>query len=315
MAQWLATYCLCGDLRREWASHPIAQDSKNCAAAEAAGWASALAVTETGSELLSCLNGMRHSVSAPSAVLIRNAPVDQVLPPTPTAEEDALTRCLASEMVLWGVSSILGGQVGYAQERNGRFVHNILPLAQHKTEATSLGSAVALGLHSECAFHEQRPDFVCLLCLRGGDAETIIVPVDDVVPLLSQGDLRTLEARKFEIDPPLSFRQSAEVAPTRNVAVLGHRFCRPSVRYHATNTKGMDRAAAMALEALHAAFQQKALRAEYRIRLMAGDLLIIDNRHAVHGRGAYSARFNGGDRWLLRVYVRTELQRPTIIES
>ena len=39
----------------------------------------------------------------------------------------------------------------------------------------------------------------------------------------------------------------------------------------------------------------------------AGDLLIIDNTVAVHGRSPFTPRFDGTDRWLQRTFVVSDL--------
>jgi L-asparagine oxygenase len=36
-------------------------------------------------------------------------------------------------------------------------------------------------------------------------------------------------------------------------------------------------------------------------------LLIIDNRRAVHGRTAFTPRYDGRDRWLKRAYLVSDL--------
>jgi L-asparagine oxygenase len=41
--------------------------------------------------------------------------------------------------------------------------------------------------------------------------------------------------------------------------------------------------------------------------LTPGDLLVVDNRAAVHGRTAFSARYDGGDRWLRRCFAVADL--------
>ena len=41
--------------------------------------------------------------------------------------------------------------------------------------------------------------------------------------------------------------------------------------------------------------------------LEAGDLLVVDNRRAVHGRSEFRARFDGTDRWLQRTFVVDDL--------
>ena len=41
--------------------------------------------------------------------------------------------------------------------------------------------------------------------------------------------------------------------------------------------------------------------------LEAGDLLVVDNAVAVHGRSPFTARFDGTDRWLQRTFVVSDL--------
>ena len=41
--------------------------------------------------------------------------------------------------------------------------------------------------------------------------------------------------------------------------------------------------------------------------LEPGDLLVIDNHVAVHGRSPFTARFDGTDRWLQRTFVVDDL--------
>lgn len=43
------------------------------------------------------------------------------------------------------------------------------------------------------------------------------------------------------------------------------------------------------------------------VRLEPGDLLVVDNRRAIHGRSAFPARYDGFDRWLQRMYVARDL--------
>jgi alpha-ketoglutarate-dependent taurine dioxygenase len=41
--------------------------------------------------------------------------------------------------------------------------------------------------------------------------------------------------------------------------------------------------------------------------LQAGDVLVIDNERAVHGRTPFVPRYDGTDRWLKRALVVTSL--------
>ena len=43
------------------------------------------------------------------------------------------------------------------------------------------------------------------------------------------------------------------------------------------------------------------------VALEAGDLLVVDNAVAVHGRSPFTPRFDGTDRWLQRTFVVSDL--------
>ncbi len=51
------------------------------------------------------------------------------------------------------------------------------------------------------------------------------------------------------------------------------------------------------------------------IVLEPGDICFIDNRRAVHGRRAFKARYDGGDRWFKRMNVTRDLRRSRAARS
>ena len=48
-------------------------------------------------------------------------------------------------------------------------------------------------------------------------------------------------------------------------------------------------------------------RAKGGVVLTPGDLLMINNRTAVHGRSFFVPRYDGENRWLQRTYLRKDL--------
>ena len=64
-----------------------------------------------------------------------------------------------------------------------------------------------------------------------------------------------------------------------------------------------------ALSALHAAVKL----ASRRVVLKAGELLVIDNDRAVHGRTPFVPRYDGTDRWLKRALVVTALPTTDVV--
>lgn len=70
-------------------------------------------------------------------------------------------------------------------------------------------------------------------------------------------------------------------------------------------TQPLTERAAAALVELQLLFERTARTA----RLEPGDLAVVDNRITVHGRTAFSPRFDGTDRWLQRTFVLADLRR------
>jgi hypothetical protein len=87
------------------------------------------------------------------------------------------------------------------------------------------------------------------------------------------------------------------------MAVLTGDRRRPSMVFDADLMVGIDEEADDALGALTDA----TVACHTSVALEAGDLLVVDNSVAVHGRSPFAARFDGTDRWLQRTFVVADL--------
>jgi len=65
---------------------------------------------------------------------------------------------------------------------------------------------------------------------------------------------------------------------------------------------GTDEASTAALAALKRSIEDRL----QEVLLEPGDLLILDNRHLVHGRREIRSLYDGSDRWLQRILVRDD---------
>jgi L-asparagine oxygenase len=230
------------------------------------------------------------------AVLVRGLDVG----PTP-ATPAVMTAPGAgrSEQVLLGAAATLGTAVGYAQEHGGRTVQNIYPLADSVGEQISTSSGVTLAFHTETAFHPHRSRFLLLLCRRGDPgAATTLCSWDAITPHLDEGVRATLGEPRFRIGVDRSFGSTGWTTgpmPVVRTAADGT----PEFTYDGELTEGLDAGARAALVEVAAVIA--AVHAE--VVLETGDLLMVDNRRAVHGRSTFRARFDGTDRWLQRTFV------------
>jgi L-asparagine oxygenase len=241
-------------------------------------------------------------------LLIRRVPTG-ALPPTPVQAAGASAPFAAAALsVLIGV---LGEQHGYRPELGGAIVQDIVPVRGFERDQISIGSRIELDSHVEVAFSPLRSDHVALLCLRSDHerrAGTTLSSIDAMLPLLDPAAVDVLRQPCFRtrVDPSFAIgsglTEEVWIAPIR---VFEGPARRPWLRVDFAETQGFDAAARVALDALRAA----AAAAETTVRLQAGDLLLIDNKRAVHGRTPFTPRYDNQDRWLLRSFITQDLRR------
>jgi L-asparagine oxygenase len=237
------------------------------------------------------------------ALLIRNAPIGP-LPLTPNTPESPVDKDLATELTLLTVARRVGQPIGYVPEHGGRIVQNIVPTRTDTDRQTSTSSRSNLMFHTETAFHPFRPRYLLLLCLRGDpSAHTTLVSVhelmdrlpDDVVEVMFQSRFRTA------VDASFLGGRVNELGPARPL-ITGTRD-EPTFIFDADLTVGTDSEAEDVLVRLREMIEE----IKTSVVLEPGDLLVVDNNVAVHGRSPFTARFDGYDRWLQRSFVVTDL--------
>lgn len=237
------------------------------------------------------------------ALLLRGLPVGD-LPPTPPTPTTPVGKDRISEMTLLTVARRLGQPVGYEPEHGGDLVQNIVPTAVAADRQVSTSSKVELMFHTEAAFHPHRPRYLLLLCLRGDPAaRTTLSSIHEVLPHLPAEIVDTLFQRRFRTAVDESYLHDRANVLGEPMAVLSGRRDRPAMVFDADLMVGTDGRADEALGALAAAVAAH----HTSVVLAAGDLLVVDNTIAVHGRTPFSPRFDGTDRWLQRTFVVSDL--------
>jgi L-asparagine oxygenase len=242
------------------------------------------------------------------ALLLRDLPIG-TLPPTPPTPTTPAHKDSVSEFTLLTVARRLGQPVGYEPEHGGDLVQNIVPIESSLDRQVSTSSKVQLMFHTEAAFHPYRPRYLLLLCLRGDRAaHTTLSSIFEVLPQLGSDVVDVLFLQRFRTAVDESYLHGRTSVLGEPVAVLtGDREC-PSLQsvsmvFDADLMIGIDEQADEALRALGDA----TAACHTSVALEAGDLLIVDNTIAVHGRTPFTARFHGADRWLQRTFVVSDL--------
>lgn len=259
---------------------------------------------------LMAIKNFKNNPQADSVMLLRNLPLDAIKGPTPTRGEPiAAKTTYVSEAVMLGVAQLLGEPFGYQSEKRGQIVHNICP-TQHKEDLLSHeGSKTHFGLHSEVAFAKYRPDFLCLLCVKADHnnvAATTFCDVRDALGLVGRKTEDQLRRHAYRVRAPASFEQSfGRVVWSEERPIISGPAYAPEILIRLPDVESADSAAADAVRCFSAALNHQLVCNS--VFLQPGNLLLINNRKAVHGRSAFIPRYDGDDRWLHRTYVRSDL--------
>jgi L-asparagine oxygenase len=241
------------------------------------------------------IRDFRYDPALSGGLLVTGLPVDPELPTTPIDGKRCRDkRTFVSEGVALAFASMLGEPYGFEDEKDGETIHNICPVAGRQAARSNEGSSLDFLFHTEVAFHHLRPDFLLLFCLRADhrqDARTYFEDLAAVYDDLDGEDAEILRQPLFVLQAPESFERGRERAVCLNFNAM----------------KALSEPAERALERLRTLLYRPDRLKE--VNLAAGDLLLLHNRKAVHGRSPFTARFDGTDRWLQRVYIREDLWR------
>lgn len=261
--------------------------------------------------LARALAEFRSHSNSDGVLLVRNLPVDDDLPPTPELGnyDGDWQRLRITSMVQLAIMNVLGDVISYADEKSGRIIQDVAPVPGAEKRQENSGSCF-LELHTEDGFHPQRPRFISLLALRPDHDRVALTLGSGIKRSLDGLDGGTREALArpiYRIRLASSFVGDREDVFTGPVPVLTGAPSDPDlcVDFHAMTSEAPE--GRRAIEGL-----RKAMLANLVGHVLeAGDLLVVDNDKAVHGRTGFTARHDGHDRWLRRSFAVPDLRRSS----
>ena len=247
--------------------------------------------------------------NGPEVLLVRGVDVGD-LPATPPQPDAIVAKDRRSEFTLLTIASAAGEPVGYLPELGGHIVQNLVPVREAAARQVSTSSAVTLAFHTETAFHPHKPRLLALLCLRGNHtAKTTFCTVSDALANLDDATKATLRQPLFRTRPDESFlREGAVAEPGPLMAVVTGPDDAPTFTFDEELMASTTTDGTRALQRLTFAVRAR----QHSVVLEPGDLLIIDNTRAVHGRSPFTPRYDGTDRWLQRTFIVADLAPSTL---
>jgi hypothetical protein len=186
--------------------------------------------------------------------------------------------------------------VSYKEECNGSLFQDIVPVRSLSGQQTSTSSETPLEIHTEQAFSEDRPNFLCLACLRGDpNAITYILPMTTLLEHLTESEIEFLKQPMWMCGVDLSFVLGGAKNVLRGpMSILRE----SSMVFDQDLMKGLTPKADRMIRRIVEIYE----KFRTSIVLESGDVLVIDNRVNVHGRSKFSPRYDGTDRFLIRCF-------------
>ncbi|WP_062986417.1 TauD/TfdA family dioxygenase [Nocardia anaemiae] len=269
---------------------------------------------------------MRPPATTAGATIVGTLPLhDGEFGPTPpswveaarwSGESDRRASSFELDIAMLLLARSAGEPFGWQGQQGGRLVNNIVPSPGHEHEQSGASSKTLLSPHTEDAFHPDRANLLMLACLRNPDGVgTTVSSVRRTE--LSADERRLLAAPTLPILPDVSYGTGHECYSATPLPTLWSESAEGTadltLRYDPAYTPldDADTEFRLAYARLTAELERVCVTAA----LTPGELLLVDNDVAVHGRVPFTARYDGTDRWLKRVNVRLPERRRRAAEA
>jgi hypothetical protein len=221
--------------------------------------------------------------------------------PTPLSLNEVYSGPYYGEVVISLVGSIFGTLQSLSHQHNGRPFHDVMPIQAFHQEQTSGSSGVLLEMHTELSFVDFPPEYLVLFCVREDPERLAETHLFD-----SRRAIRMLDAKSYAYLSSPSYRFRVDDNATSEDEVSSE----PVAIIEGSSAKllrfDVDTCIPLTSEAENAAkiLENLLLSEKVSVRLRTGQILVADNKRLVHSRGAFSASYDGKDRWLKRALVR-----------
>jgi L-asparagine oxygenase len=238
-------------------------------------------------------------------LLIKTLPIDNV-PETPPGNNYKVGEKTTLAIIQSMLMHVIGDIISYEAEGYGRIFQDVVPIQSMAAVQTSLGSNTELEIHTEQAFSKLRPDILSLACLRGDySAYTYILPVQRIIDNMSSEEIVLLHKPLWKTGVDLSFKLN------------GHEFIEGDVRgpmpilndgklvFDQDLMSGITEEAEQLIHKIVDIYYKH--RIEHNMR--PGEIILIDNNRAVHGRSPFFPKFDGNDRFLIRCFSTFDYEK------
>jgi len=250
-------------------------------------------------------------------LLIKTIPIDQgTLPDTPSGNSYKLGEKTMLSKIQSLLLNCIGELIAYEAECYGRLFQDVVPIKSMASVQTSLGSNTELEIHTEQAFSKFRPDLLSLACLRGDhSAYTYILPVKRIIDNVTAEEIELLKNPLWTTGVDLSFKIDGHDFIDGDVrgpmAIINGNENDPKLIFDQDLMKGITEEAEQLIYKIVDIYYKH--RIEHNLK--PGEIILIDNNRAVHGRSPFFPKFDGKDRFLVRCFSIFDYEKTAYVRT
>jgi L-asparagine oxygenase len=199
--------------------------------------------------------------------------------------------------------SFIGEMIAYEAEGYGRLFQDVVPVKIMEKEQTSVGSNTELEIHTEQAFSKLRPDILSLACIRGDPlAQTYILPVKYILEAMDEDEREKLQMPLWKTGVDLSFKLNNNEFIEGDIrgpfSIINGDLSDPKLIFDQDLMFGTNEESTQLIQKIIEIYYKKRLQHN----LQTGEIILIDNMRAVHGRSPFYPKYDGNDRFLIRCF-------------
>jgi len=248
-------------------------------------------------------------------LLFKNAPLDE-FGNTPETNHLYVGEQTLLAKIQSLILSFMGHIIAYEAEGKGHLVQDIVPVKNMENNQTSVGSTIELEVHTEQAFSRLKPDLLSLGCLRGDpNAFTYILPVGRIVEQLDSEEIELLFQPLWKTKVDLSFKLNGHEFIDGDVrgplSILNGSCFDPTLVFDQDLMFGTTEFAEHMITKIVDIYYNRRIK----YNLQPGDIMLVDNNRAIHGRSPFFPKYDGNDRFIVRSfgtfdYKKSSYARP-----
>jgi L-asparagine oxygenase len=231
-------------------------------------------------------------------------PISMSFPKTPDNNNSKIGETTLLAYIQSILLNVIAEMISYEAEGYGRLFQDVVPVKKMENEQTSVGSNTELEIHTEQAFSKLRPDILSLACIRGDpSAQTYVLPIHYILKNMNDNEREMLRLPLWKTGVDLSFKLNGNDFIQGDIRgpfpIISGNDVDPKLLFDQDLMFGVNEHADNLIK--------KIIDIYYKYRnqhnLQSGEIILIDNMRAVHGRSAFYPKYDGDDRFLIRCFA------------